>query len=129
MLRTPARAAVTVAVIAAAALLLSGCSGDSGGGSGGAPESPVRPDTILSANSTKQLGTTVVDGSSNTLHRFDAHSADPPTATCVDACADDWPPALTADSAPGATDGNGVDDAWFAIKPDGSTAAPPPGAT
>ncbi len=162
MPRTPARAAV----IAATALTLSGCGffGGDSGNTGGTPTSMRTPGTILSANSTKQLGTTVVDGAVNTLYRFDADSPEPPTSTCLDACAEAWPPVLAdlerppvlegieedavgtvtrpdgavqltiggwpiyrhaGDSAPGATDGNGVDGTWFAIKPDGSKAARP----
>jgi predicted lipoprotein with Yx(FWY)xxD motif len=171
MSRSPALAVVT----AVAALSLSACGffsgtdSTTGGGSsagGAAPKTVLvpPPGTILSSNSTKQLGTTVVDGSLNTLYRFDRDSAEPPTATCVDACAEAWPPLLTdssqptilegleegavgtvtrpdgstqvtiggwpvyrhaEDSAPGATDGNGVDGAWFAIKPDGRKAGKP----
>ena len=36
-----------------------------------------------------------------------------------------WPVYRHAADQPGATDGNGVDGNWFAIKPDGSKAAPP----
>ena len=146
-------------VVAAAALTLAACGSDEPAtGPGPAATTPA---TVLTLNSTKQLGTVVVDANVNTLYRYDQDSANPPTATCLDDCAEDWPPVLTdpsekpvlegideaafgtvtrpdgsvqvtiggwpvyrhADSAPGATDGNGVDDTWFAIQPDGSKAA------
>jgi predicted lipoprotein with Yx(FWY)xxD motif len=169
------RPSLLAAVAAFTVLSLSACSYFTGGdspsgavGGGSAPVSvlPAPTETILSVNSTQQLGTTVVDGTLNTLYRFDRDSAQPSTATCVDACAEAWPPLLTdlneqpvlegidedavgavtrpdgsvqitvggwpvyrhaADSAPGATDGNGVDGAWFAIRPDGRKAAKPQG--
>ncbi|MFL1378144.1 MULTISPECIES: SCO0930 family lipoprotein [unclassified Nocardiopsis] len=40
------------------------------------------------------LGDIVVDDEGFTLYRFEEDSADPPTATCVDDCADIWPPVL-----------------------------------
>lgn len=163
MLRPPAPRTAALGVLAAlSAAALAGCSGDA---PDGLPENrPAAPDTVLSANSTAELGTTVVDGNVYTLYRSDRDSANPSTSTCVDACAADWPPMLTdpatppvlegidpavvgtvarpdgtmqvtiagwpvyrhaADPAPGATDGNGVDGTWFAIKPDGSKAAKP----
>jgi predicted lipoprotein with Yx(FWY)xxD motif len=146
-------------VVATAALTLAACGGDEPP-TGTAPAPPTSG-TVITLNSTKQLGTVVTDGNVNTLYRYDEDSANPPTATCVDDCAEDWPPVLTdpaekpvlegideaafgtvtrpdgsvqvtiggwpvyrhADSAPGATDGNGVDGTWFAIQPDGSKAA------
>src|SRR5687768_9084192 len=93
MSRTP----VLAALAAAAALLLTACSGgglgvfggdDSGGGSNGGarPTLTPRPGIVLSANSTAQLGTVVIDGLGFTLYRFDEDSANPPTSTCADAC-------------------------------------------
>ncbi len=167
MFRTPVLAGVAaVAALSLSACGFSGESDESDSSSGAsAPVSVLvpPPGTILSANSTKQLGTTVVDGNVATLYRFDRDSAEPPTATCVDDCAQAWPPVLTdpsqprvlegiadeavgtvtrpdgttqvtiggwpvyrhASDAPGATDGNGVDGAWFAIQPDGSKAVHP----
>lgn len=158
MSRTRALAVAT----AVAALTLAACGSEPERGPlPPAPTAQNAPGTILGVNSTQQLGTVVVDGNVYTLYRFDGDSANPPTATCVDACAEDWPPMLTdpattpvlegidesaigtvtrpggqtqltiggwpvyrhaADSAPGATDGNGVDDAWYAVAPDGSKA-------
>lgn len=107
MFRTPALAAVAAA---AAAIALSACSGGEGSGgyystapNGGAPvgRAPEQlappPGTILSANSTAQLGTVVIDGSGYTLYRFDEDSAKPPTATCADDCATTWPPVLATE--------------------------------
>lgn len=40
------------------------------------------------------LGDIVIDDEGFTLYRFEEDSANPPQATCVDDCADSWPPAL-----------------------------------
>jgi predicted lipoprotein with Yx(FWY)xxD motif len=148
-------------VVAAAALTLAACGSDEPATQSGVGPAAATPGTVLTLNSTKQLGTVVVDGNVNTLYRYDQDSANPPTATCLDDCAEDWPPVLVdpaekpvlegideaafgtvtrpdgsiqatiggwpvyrhAESEPGATDGNGVDGAWFAVQPDGSKAA------
>jgi predicted lipoprotein with Yx(FWY)xxD motif len=97
MSRTP----VLATVVAIAAIALSACS------SGTeipviAPQAPAtvleRPQgTIVSANSTAQLGTVVVDGLGFTLYRYDGDSARPPAATCSGACAQNWEPVVAAD--------------------------------
>ena len=100
MSRTPALAAVA----AIAAIALSACSGGTEVPTipSRAPAAPVtaieRPQgTIVSANSTAQLGTVVVDGLGFTLYRFDGDSAQPPAATCAGPCAETWEPVVAAD--------------------------------
>jgi len=100
--RLPVLAAITAAVVVG----LTACSG---GGSDGysaapAPADPVaatpRVGTILTANSTAQLGTVVVDGQGFTLYRFDKDSAKPPTSNCAGECAQQWPPVLATPGTP-----------------------------
>lgn len=165
---TPALAAATA--IAAIALTACGGSGDGGDGYGAsapvaAPETLAPPaGTVLTANSTAQLGTVVIDGLGWTLYRFDDDTAQPPASNCAGDCATTWPPVLAepgtpltvdgidqaavgtitrgdggvqltiggwpvyryaADSAPGATDGNGKGEKWFAVTPEGGRAEAP----
>ena len=101
-----------LAVAAAAAIGLSACSGGASDGYGGttgydAPVAPADPlastpdvGTILSANSTAQLGTVVVDGQGYTLYRFDKDTAKPPTSNCAGECAQQWPPVLATPGSP-----------------------------
>lgn len=125
---------LTGAVVAIAVIALSACSagGDpyggsrpSSGGNGGAPRaaaSELTPprDTILSANSTAQLGTVVIDGLGFTLYRSDGDSAKPPTSTCVDACARDWPPVLDKTGAEPVLEGVDPSVVGSVIRDDGS---------
>jgi predicted lipoprotein with Yx(FWY)xxD motif len=96
MSRTPVLAAV-------AAIALSACSSATEVPTIASPDSPPvsvlerPPGTILSANSTAQLGTVVVDGLGFILYRFDGDSAQPPTATCAGQCAESWEPVPAAD--------------------------------
>lgn len=165
---TPALAAATA--IAAIALTACGGSGDGGDGYGAsapvaAPETLSPPaGTVLTANSTAQLGTVVIDGLGWTLYRYDDDTAQPPASNCAGDCATTWPPVLAepgtpltvdgidqaavgtitredggvqltiggwpvyryaADSAPGATDGNGKGEKWFAVTPEGGRAEAP----
>lgn len=102
MSRTP----VLASLAAAAALLLTACSGgglgvfggDSGGGDGERPQQlQPRPGIVLSANSTAQLGTVVIDGLGFTLYRFDEDRPNPPTSTCAGSCTQTWQPVLYSD--------------------------------
>lgn len=121
MSRTPALAAVALF----AAVALSACAPSEGGAtgpisSGGAPatvlERPTR--TILSSNSTAQLGTVVVDGLGYTLYRFDGDSAQPPRSTCEGACAETWVP-VPASTEPIKLEGVQKDDVGTVQRPDG----------
>ncbi len=97
MSRTPALAAVA----AIAAIALSACSSGTEvpAAASRAPATVLErpPGTIVSANSTAQLGTVVVDGLGFTLYRFDGDSARPPAATCDGECAENWQPVLATD--------------------------------
>jgi predicted lipoprotein with Yx(FWY)xxD motif len=100
--RLPVLAAITAAVVVG----LTACSGGGSDGYGAAP-APADPaaatpqvGTILTANSTAQLGTVVVDGQGFTLYRFDKDSAKPPTSNCSGDCAKKWPPVLATPGAP-----------------------------
>lgn len=126
----PAPSRVLAPVAAAAlALALSACG--SGGGStdtygfdgapGAAPTTLEPPaGTILTANSTAQLGTVVIDGAGWTLYRFDGDSAEPPTATCVDACAQAWPPVTAEPGAPLTVEGVAEEAVGTVTRPDGA---------
>lgn len=161
-----------MSVLAAAAftaIALAACSSagdvDGGGEPVAAPETLTAPaGTVLTANSTAQLGTVVIDGLGWTLYRFDDDTAEPPASNCAGECATTWPPVLAepgtpltvegvdqaaigtitredggvqltiagwpvyryaADPAPGATDGHGVGEKWFAITPEGGRAEAP----
>jgi predicted lipoprotein with Yx(FWY)xxD motif len=100
--RLPVLAATTAAVVVG----LTACSSGGSDGYGGtpAPADPVaatpQVGTILTANSTAQLGTVVVDGQGFTLYRFDKDSAKPPTSNCSGDCAQKWPPVLATPGAP-----------------------------
>ena len=92
---TPLRSRLPVFAAVSAALVV-GLTACSGGGTDGYGPAPAPADTaaatpqvgtILSANSTAQLGTVVVDGQGFTLYRFDKDSAKPPTSNCADDCA------------------------------------------
>jgi predicted lipoprotein with Yx(FWY)xxD motif len=100
MSRTTALAAVS----AIAAIALSACSSGTEvpAITARTPAAPVtaleRPQgTVVSASSTAQLGTVVVDGLGFTLYRFDGDSAQPPAATCDGQCAETWQPVVASD--------------------------------
>ena len=89
----------------------------------GTGPAPPAPGTVLGLNSTKQLGTVVVDGNVNTLYRFDQDSANPPTTTCLDDCAEDWPPVLTDPAAKPVLEGIDESAVGTVTRPDGSNQA------
>jgi Secreted repeat of unknown function len=66
------------------------------GGHGGHGPGAV-PAPTLYAVQTGPLGVVLTDGSGHLLYRSDADSADPPTSTCADACAETWIPRSWAD--------------------------------
>jgi predicted lipoprotein with Yx(FWY)xxD motif len=97
------RTTALAAVAAFAAIALSACSVSevplpvSPGRAAPVTELERPPGTIVSANSTAELGTVVVDGLGFTLYRFDGDSARPPAATCGGPCAETWEPVLATD--------------------------------
>lgn len=98
-----------VPVLLATAAVVAGLSACSGGddGYGGAPAGQADPaastpavGTILTANSTAQLGTVVIDGQGYTLYRSDKDSAKPSTSNCDQECTLQWPPVLATPGSP-----------------------------
>lgn len=100
-----------LAATALAAIALTSCSSVTGGadpyGYGGGGETAAAPETlaapagtVLTANSTAQLGAVVVDGLGWTLYRFDGDTAQPPTSNCAGDCATTWPPVLAEPGTP-----------------------------
>jgi predicted lipoprotein with Yx(FWY)xxD motif len=61
-------------------------------GGAAAPSAPAVAVPMLAAKDEAKLGTIVADAGGFTLYRFDKDTAKPPTTTCVDACAEKWPP-------------------------------------
>ena len=101
------RLSVLAATAAAVVVGLTACSSGADDGYGGTSAAPADPvaatpqvGTILTANSTAQLGTVVVDGQGYTLYRFDKDSAKPPTSNCAGECAQKWPPVLATPGTP-----------------------------
>jgi predicted lipoprotein with Yx(FWY)xxD motif len=84
-------AAATAAPEAAAPAAPEGHGGGHGG-HGGNGSSPVVHAPTLYAVQTGPLGIILTDGSGHLVYRSDADSADPPTSTCTDACAQTWIP-------------------------------------
>jgi predicted lipoprotein with Yx(FWY)xxD motif len=125
---TPLRSRLAVFVVAAAAAAgLSACSGSTDGYQYKAPPIAVDPKaatpaigTILSANSTQQLGTVVVDGQGYTLYRFDEDSTKPPTSNCAGECAQKWPPVLATPGTPLTVEGVAQEMVGTINRPDGS---------
>ncbi len=118
--RLPVLAAAAAAVVGLAA-----CSGgDNGAKTSTAPVDPVaatpRVGTILTANSTAQLGTVVVDGQGFTLYRFDKDSAKPPTSNCAGECAQKWPPVLATPGTPLTVEGVEQEVVGTINRPDGT---------
>ena len=108
------------------------------------------------------VGTVLTDQSGKTLYLFTKDSQNPPTSTCVDKCAETWPPLLATgdlkatgvdqkllgtvdrpdglkqvtvnnwpvymyagDTKPGEANGQGLQDAWYAISPEGKQVGAP----
>ena len=69
-----------------------------------------REDVLAVADS--DLGEIIVDGNGMTLYHFDPDAQGDPT--CVDACAETWPPLLTTE---GPSAGEGVDESLLGFAP------------
>ena len=130
-----------MAVGAALALVLSACGGDDddndvSAGNNTTTSAAVSTDTstatttpvegsdeggqqtdVTVAYGETALGDTLVDGKGMTLYIFEADTSS--TSTCVDACAENWPP-LTVTGEP--VLGDGLDESLFATsaRPDGT---------
>ena len=126
---TPLRSRLPVLAATAAALVvgLTACSSGTDDGYAGTTAAAVDPvaatpqvGTILTANSTAQLGTVVVDGQGYTLYRFDKDSAKPPTSNCAAECAQKWPPVLATPGTPLTVEGVEQEVVGTINRPDGS---------
>lgn len=141
MLRT--RSVPLAAVAAIAAIALSACGASAGssytpadpygsapaagtGGTGGTGAAATAPadapaQAALVATEVDELGTIVTDADGFTLYRFDDDTAKPPSTTCVDACADKWPP-VTVDPK-GKLGLEGVEESVIGLvaRPDGTS--------
>ncbi|MFG1997757.1 hypothetical protein ACGFNU_01265 [Spirillospora sp. NPDC048911] len=53
----------------------------------------------LEVASVNKIGKVVTDGEGRTLYRFDKDTARPPASTCVEACAQAWPPVMAGQQA------------------------------
>jgi len=106
------------AVIAAIALLTAACG--SGGYSKPAGASGTTPGTAAASVSVanSSLGQVLVDGSGRTLYLFEGDTGS--ASTCRDACAQAWPPALTA-GAPTAGSGASAAELGTTTRADGTT--------
>ncbi len=120
----PSRVLAPVAV-AALALSLTGC-GFFGGSAAPTSAPAVAAETltvpdgiILSANSTAELGTVVIDAAGFTLYRYDGDSAEPPASTCTDDCATAWPPLLATPGSPMSLEGVDQELVGTVTRPDG----------
>ena len=116
----------STALVLTGALTLSAC-GTSGDPGTAAPPAANRVESlspprgvVLSANSTAQLGTVVVDGLGFTLYRYAGDSATPSAATCSGACASEWPPVLSDTAVAPTLEGVAEDAVGTVTRPDGS---------
>jgi predicted lipoprotein with Yx(FWY)xxD motif len=91
----------------AATLLTSACGALVPGANStvGQPQNTVVPTPAKARTSygmlslaSSEIGMIVTDANGNTLYRFDKDRTQPPTTTCVDACATQWPPVPAEDS-------------------------------
>lgn len=89
----------------------------------GAPSSVAAPADVpaLTATDQAELGTIVADGTGLTLYRFDEDTAEPPTTTCVDACAATWPPVTVDPKGKLTLDGVDQGGVGMVARPDGTT--------
>ncbi|WP_199440032.1 hypothetical protein [Umezawaea beigongshangensis] len=70
----------------------------------GQPQNTVAPTPAKARTSygmlslaSSEIGLIVTDANGNTLYRFDKDKTQPPTSTCVNACATQWPPVPAED--------------------------------
>jgi predicted lipoprotein with Yx(FWY)xxD motif len=113
-----------LALAAAGAIGLSACG--SGTSSAPPPAAPAAPasagpeGTVLTAATTPQLGTFVVDREGFTLYRFDKDTPKPPKSTCEGDCAAKWPPVLATPGSPLTVEGVPQEAVGTVARSDGS---------
>jgi predicted lipoprotein with Yx(FWY)xxD motif len=97
-------------------------------GYGGPPAGPPASadgsgadDPVLAAKEVADVGTVLTDAEGYTLYRFDEDTAQPPTATCVEACAEKWPPVVVDPQGTLELDGVERDAIGLVARPDGAT--------
>jgi predicted lipoprotein with Yx(FWY)xxD motif len=80
------------------------------------PPAQIDQTVVLKANTSSQLGETVVDGAGYTLYRFDKDTAKPTKTNCLEDCLPKWPPLIDT----GKLKVDGVDQALIGsyIRPD-----------
>jgi predicted lipoprotein with Yx(FWY)xxD motif len=157
---------VSVSAVAGLALL-TGCGGGQPATSAPiAPAAAVQQQQKVSVNAAEVagLGNVLTDQGGKTLYLFTKDSTNPPKSTCVDKCADAWPPLMatsdadvlvtgidrelvgtvarpdgnlqvtvnnwpvymySGDTGPGQANGQGLQDAWYAITQEGKKAGEP----
>lgn len=86
MVNRPERGVIACVVLLVTVSMLTSC----GQGSTDA----TAPATMRVSASSPFDTAVAVDGDGLTLYRFDGDRTDPPTSTCLDACAEQWPPLL-----------------------------------
>jgi predicted lipoprotein with Yx(FWY)xxD motif len=89
-----------VGMLGLAAALAACSSSSSGGGSspasstGSAAAAGSGTTSVIKTTTDAKLGTILVNSAGDTVYRFDADSANPPTSNCSGNCAALWPPVL-----------------------------------
>lgn len=122
MLRT--RAVAIAALAAAAALIVGGCGGTPASPAAPAATAPAAPAADIPAVVAKEvpeLGKIVVDKAGFTLYRFDNDSPKPSKATCVDGCAEKWPPVVVDPKGQLTIDGVEQSAIGTVVRPDGKS--------
>src|SRR3954452_12295934 len=104
------RAAAAAAAASAFALGAAAC------GSADAADPPAE---VQLWTTSSPVGTVVIDAAGNVAYRSDADTNQPPTSTCLDACAQTWLPILT-NGRPVHALGVPADEVGLITRPDGT---------
>lgn len=80
---------------------------------------PAEPVAVV-ATDIPGFGSALTDQNGRTLYLFTEDSIDPPESTCVDDCAEQWPPLLTVEGQEVQTNGVDPDLVGTVTRPDGS---------
>lgn len=112
----------TVGMLGLAATLAA-CSSSSPGGGSSSPAAAGSAGSgatsVIKTTSNAKLGTILVNSAGDTVYRFDADSANPPTSNCEGSCAALWPPVL-ANSGTVTAQGFPQSDLGTITRPDGT---------